>query len=474
MNDSVLLWFKNDLRLSDNESLQKAIASGKPILPVFCFDKQLYNELDLGFRKADFNRFLFTIQCLQDIRKQLIALGGNLKIVVGIPEIEIAKLVEEYQCSTLFGEQEYAPEELGMLNRLQKSIPKSCRCELTWGKTLYHIDDIPYTIEEIPLTSKAYRINTTKTTEVRKIFGRPEKVNFIKLEDWGEFPEASEFGFKEEILDKKKPYVTGGETNALMRLREYSFETEQLTSYRWTRNRSLGMEYSSKFSAYMALGCISPRTIYWEVKRYEQEIKKNASTWWLIFEIVWRDYFTFKLMRFPNAVFHTEGIKDKTLEFENDTELFKRWCEGKTGIPFVDAHMRQLNQTGYMSNRGRVNCASFLIHDYKIDWTWGASYFEAMLLDYDVSSNWLNWHYQAFESYYTNPVHQSLKYKASEYIKKYLPELSNVDDALIHAPWLLPEAELEALGYPKPQTVFKKWQRSIKAIQKKSQPKLDL
>lgn len=234
------------------------------------------------------------------------------------------------------------------------------------------------------------------------------------------------------------------------------------------------MEYSSKFSPYMALGCLSPRTVYWEVKRYEKEIKKNASTWWLIFEIVWRDYFTFKLMRFPNAVFKTEGFKDKTLEFENDMDLFTRWCKGKTGIPFVDAHMRQLNQTGYMSNRGRVNCSSFLIHDYKIDWTWGASYFESTLLDYDVSSNWMNWHYQAFESYYTNPVHQSLKYKAADYIKKYLPELSEIDDALIHAPWLLPEPKFKDLAYPKPDTVFKKWQRSLNNILKKVQPTLDL
>ena len=473
MSDCVMLWFKNDLRLTDNEALEKAMLSGKTILPVFCFDINMYKELSLSFKKADLNRFLFATQCVSDIRKQLIAIGGNLKVIVGVPELEIAKLVEKFNCSSIYGECEYAPEELGMLKRLEENLAESCTFNLFWGKTLYHIDDIPYAVKDIPLTSKAYRINTTKNTEVRRTFDRPQKGKFLELEDWGMIPEAADLGFKELQLASSQPYIHGGETNALERLHEYSFGTEQLTAYRWTRNRSLGMDYSSKFSAYMALGCISPRTIYWEVKRYEKEIKKNASTWWLIFEIVWRDYFTFKLMRFPNTAFKTDGFKNKTLAFENDSKLFKRWQDGKTGIPFVDAHMRQLNQTGYMSNRGRVNCSSFLIFDYKIDWTWGASYFESKLLDYDVSSNWMNWYYQAFESYYTNPVHQSLKYKASGYIQKYIPELSEIDDASIHAPWLLSESEFNNLGYPRPDTLFKKWQRSLNNIQKKIRPKLD-
>lgn len=104
-------------------------------------------------------------------------------------------------------------------------------------------------------------------------------------------------------------------------------------------------------------------------------------------------------MRFEDQIFQTKGYKDKEVEFENDPEKFKRWCDGNTGIPFVDAHMRQLNETGYMSNRGRVNCTSYFVHDLKIDWTWGAAYFESKLIDYDVSSNWMNWHMQAFEIY---------------------------------------------------------------------------
>ena len=140
---------------------------------------------------------------------------------------------------------------------------------------------------------------------------------------------------------------------------------------------------------------------------------------------------------------------------------FKRWKEGTTGIPFVDAHMRQLNETGYMSNRGRVNCSSYFVHDLKIDWTWGAAYFESRLIDYDVSANWMNWHMQAFEIYYTNPVYQGFKYKSKEYLQKYIPELSAIDDNRIYAPW---EYDIEA--YPKPIEIYSKWQRAINQIKK--------
>lgn len=229
MSDCVLLWFKNDLRLTDNEAFQKALLSDKPVLPVFCFDPGLYDKLDLGFRKAGINRLRFSTECVADIREQLMALGGNLKMVVGTPETQIPKLVELHNCTRIFAEREYAPEELAMVARLRKKLPDTCTLDLSWGKTLYHIDDIPYTIEDIPLTSKAYRINTTKNTKVRQTIDRPEKGHFLKLEEWGDFPEPSEFDLKVDVDDIHRPYLPGGETQALKRLQEYSFGTEQLT-----------------------------------------------------------------------------------------------------------------------------------------------------------------------------------------------------------------------------------------------------
>ena len=171
-------------------------------------------------------------------------------------------------------------------------------------------------------------------------------------------------------------------------------------------------------------------------------------------------------MRMGNAIFKTEGFRKKNIEFENNKDVFRRWCDGKTGLPFIDAHMRQLNQTGYMSNRGRVNCASFLVHDYKVDWTWGAAYFESRLIDYDVSANWMNWHMQAYEIWYTNPIHQSLKYKAADFIKTWLPELSNFEDERIYIPWHEKSADVDKADYPDPVQLFSKWSRSINNILK--------
>ncbi|MGB6151141.1 MAG: DASH family cryptochrome [Pricia sp.] len=460
--NNVILWFKNDLRLTDNETLVKATAKGNKILPVYIFDPKLYQSLDLKFPKTDLVRFEFILQCVKDLKTNLAKIGGNLMILVGEPEILIPELVRKHSCSSIFAEQEFATEELNQIKKIKLALPSDCTFDFTWGRTLYHLEDIPYEIPEIPLTSKAYRINTTKNTEVRKTLPIPAKIDVVDLDtiDWGDFPTPNDVGFT-KTKDYALTYVSGGESKALERLDYYLFESEQLTSYRWTRNRSLGMEYSSKFSPYIALGCLSPRTIYEAVKKYEKEITKNQSTWWMIFEIVWRDYFTFKLMRFQNEIYSTEGYTDKTKEFTNDPQLFKRWCNGKTGIPFVDAHMRQLNETGYMSNRGRVNCSSFLVYDYKVDWTWGAAYFESKLIDYDVGSNWMNWHTQAYQIWYTNPVNQANKYKAQEFIRKWIPELGKLNDLEVLIPW-----ECSVDGYPKPVEIFSKWSRAINKIKK--------
>lgn len=457
----VLLWFKNDLRLHDNESLQKAIDSDKPIIFYYCLDERLFEKTDLGFRKAGAARYKFLKESVEDLQKKLENLNSYLFIEYGKAEELIPKLVKKYEVATIFAEQEYASEELKIIDSLKSNLPGDVEVDLSWGKTLYHIDDIPFAIEKIPLTSKAYRIPTGKKAEVRETFQTPKKLKVFNEIESTEFPGYRKCGFYKKELDAVAIYEEGGETAALKRLEEYTFKSENLTGYRWSRNKSLGMDYSSKFSPFLAVGSLSPRTIYFKIKEYEEKIKKNQSTWWLVFELVWRDYFTFKGMRIGNAIFKTEGFRKKKLEFENDKKLFQRWCDGKTGIPFVDAHMRQLNETGYMSNRGRVNCSSFVVHDYKIDWTWGAAYFESKLIDYDVTSNWMNWHMQAYEIWYTNPIHQSLKYKGADFIRKWIPEIKDKEDLEVYLPW-----ENKISGYPKPDKIFDKWERSIKKIRK--------
>ncbi len=455
-----LVWFKNYLRLHDNEALQKAVEECEQLVFCFCVEPYLFQELKIGFRKTDVNRFKFLEQSVLDLQQNLEKIGGHLIIADESAEDFLPKLCEKFDIQDIYAEEEYASEELNLIRELQSEIP-AVTFHFYWGKTLYHKNDIPFEIATIPLTSKAYRIPVGIEAEPRTVFEVPKKLVSVKEAESTPFPSYKKYGFSKKEYENVNPLVEGGETLALARLKYYTFDSELLTGYRWSRNRSQGLDYSSKFSPYLALGCISPREIYKVVKEYEQLIKKNQSTWWLIFELVWRDYFTFKSMRFGDEIFFTKGYKHKEIEWENDPEKFQKWCEGKTGIPFIDAHMRQLNETGYMSNRGRVNCASYFVHDLKIDWTWGAAYFESRLIDYDVSSNWMNWHMQAFEIWYTNPVHQSNKYNAQDYIQEWIPELrgKNKIEALI--PW-----EFDIPDYPKPIEIYKKWTRAINLIQK--------
>ena len=441
----------------DNEALTLAMQQHDRVLPVFVYHDGMFLQTEHGFSKQATARLKFLNQSLYNLRSNLKELGSNLLLLRGDAEEQISRLVSKHGILHLYLEEEYSQEELMLQDRLAAALPK-VKITAVWGKTLYHKDDLPVPPEQTPITSKAFRISTTRHTKPREQFPVPEVKPTPNCDTWGDYMSPAEAKLDDAYLDPE-PYVTGGEDAALERLHYYLWESELLTNYKWTRNRSLGMDYSSKFSPYMALGCISPRTIYDEVKKYETTIKRNRSTWWIMFEVMWRDFFTFKGMRVGIAMFLTRGYGKKQLDWTNNQEWFKRWCAGTTGIPFVDAHMRQLNATGYMSNRGRVNCSSYLIHDLKMDWTWGAAYFESRLIDYDVSSNWMNWHNQAYETWYTNPMHQSLKYKGADYIRTWIPELETADDYAVYLPW-----EHDMLGYPQPIAIYDKWQRSINRI----------
>ncbi|MGB0980439.1 MAG: FAD-binding domain-containing protein, partial [Croceimicrobium sp.] len=164
----------------------------------------------------------------------------------------------------------------------------------------------------------------------------------------------------------------------------------RILEYKNTRNGLIGDSYSSKFSPWLALGCISAREIYWELNKFEEEVKSNSSTYWMYFELLWRDFFRFTALKEGRSFFRMKEVQAmKTLPH------FEAWRQGETGQAFVDANMKELLHTGFMSNCGRQNVASYLIHDLKIPWHLGAAWFESQLIDYDVCSNYGNWTYLA-------------------------------------------------------------------------------
>jgi len=392
-----IVWFKTDLRLQDNETLVKAISQSEAIIPVYCFDETHFETTHFGFKKTGSFRAQFLLESLLDLDKNLRALGSGLIVVKGKPEIEIPKIVAQYKAAKVFAKREVSYEEKQTEALLKEALFKiKCEFETFSTSTLYHAEDLPFSIKDIPDVFSNFRKKTEKESPIRNAFEKPSEIKSPELAVI-DLPTLEELGLPFiPIDDKAAIQFKGGETQAISRLNHYFFESKCISDYKETRNGLVGADYSSKFSAWLALGCISPRFIYQELKKYEQQFGANESTYWLVFELLWRDYFRFMMKKYNVKLFQQAGIQDKSISVGiYNIEYLQKWIDGKTGVDFVDANMKELKLTGFMSNRGRQNVASYFCNDLKLDWRFGAAYFEQQLMDYDVSSNWGNWAYLA-------------------------------------------------------------------------------
>ena len=392
-----IVWFKTDLRLQDNETLIKAIAQSEEIIPVYCLDEFQFELTDFGFKKTGSFRAQFLLESLLDFDKNLRALGSGLLVVKGKPDVEIPKIVKHYKATKVYAKREVSFEEKQTEALVQAELFKiKCELETFSTSTLYHAEDLPFSIKDIPDVFSNFRKKTEKESPIRSAFEKPSQINSPEL-DVLDFPSLEDLGLIFTPINPRAAIrFKGGETQAIARLNHYFFESKCISEYKETRNGLVGADYSSKFSAWLALGCISPRFIYEELKKYEQQFGANESTYWLFFELLWRDYFRFMMKKYNVKLFQQAGIQDKEISINqhNNCQL-QNWIDGKTGVDFVDANMIELKLTGFMSNRGRQNVASYLCNDLKLDWRFGAAYFEQQLIDYDVCSNWGNWAYLA-------------------------------------------------------------------------------
>jgi deoxyribodipyrimidine photo-lyase len=392
-----IVWFKTDLRLHDNETLVKAMDKSDEIIPVYCFDETQFEETEYGFKKTGSFRAQFLLEAVANLDKNLRALGSGLMVLKGKPEIEIPKVVSLYKVNKLYAKREVTFEEKQTEQLVQTELWKQ-QCEMiTYStSTLYHAQDLPFSIKDIPDVFSTFRKKVEKDSKIRTIFEKPISISSPEL-PVAQFPTLEELGLSFSKIDKRAAITfVGGESAALKRMNHYFSETKAISQYKETRNGLIGADYSSKFSAWLALGCLSPREIYFELKKYETQFGANESTYWLVFELLWRDYFRFMMKKYSNKFFQQSGIQDKGISVnKHNIQMLDSWINGTTGVDFVDANMLELKLTGFMSNRGRQNVASYLCNDLKLDWRYGAAYFEQQLIDYDVSSNWGNWAYLA-------------------------------------------------------------------------------
>ena len=392
-----IVWFKTDLRLHDNEALVKAIAQSDEIIPVYCFDDAHFQTTEYGFKKTGSFRAQFLLESVADLDKNLRGLGSGLIVLKGKPEVEIPKMVKEYKAYKVFAKREVAHEEKETDALVESELFKvRCEFETFSTSTLYHAQDLPFSIKDIPDVFTAFRKKTEKDATIRTVFKKPLEINSPLLNPI-QLPTLSDLGLDEITADTRAVLrFKGGETEALKRMNHYFFETKSISKYKETRNGLIGADYSSKFSAWLSLGCLSPREIYFELKKYEDEFGANESTYWLVFELLWRDYFRFMMKKYHAKFFQLAGIQDKGIKVnKHNIDVLQSWIDGETGVDFVDANMIELKLTGFMSNRGRQNVGSYLCNDLKLDWRYGAAYFEQQLIDYDVCSNWGNWAYLA-------------------------------------------------------------------------------
>ena len=475
----IILWYRNDLRIHDHEPLYKALKVNAQIIPIYCLDPRQFSQTDFGFPKTGVFRAKFLLESIADLRNNLQKLGSNLVIFQDKPEIVIPRLAQQLSAKSVFFHQEVTELEVKVERLVHQALKQiGVRLKSFWGHTLYHPDDLPFEIKQLPELFTTFRKDVEKNSSVNPTFSIPKKLSSLPKIDVGELPTLSDLNLEKPPLNSQGVLeFKGGETAAKERVKNYFWQQDYLKVYKETRNGMLGANYSSKFSPWLALGCLSPRYIYEQVKEYEYQRVKNQSTYWLIFELIWRDYFRFICQKHGNKIFHKSGLQGIAIPWQEDWEKFRKWQAGQTGFPLVDANMRELLATGFMSNRGRQNVASFLTKNLGINWQMGAEWFESLLIDYDVCSNWGNWNYTAGVGNdgrgfrYFNIPKQAKDYDPEgKYVKHWLPELGQVPPAKVHEPWKLLPVEQDRFGvkigvdYPEP--IIDLWQ-SVKENEKK-------
>ncbi|WP_178988616.1 DASH family cryptochrome [Winogradskyella schleiferi] len=390
-----LVWFRNDLRTIDNEVLFEAQKNCDQLIAVYCFDPRQFTFDRFGFKKTEKYRAQFLIETVTNLKFQLRNLNIDLLIYHDFPEAKISEICEHFEINSIYFQREWTQEEVNVENHLKSKLD-NVEFHSYYNQFLYHPEDINFEIAKTPQVFTVFRKKLEKHIDIRKELKINKCAEENRIENTTEIPTLKDLGFEHFETHPNTAFpFKGGESEALNRLNDYFFSTKKLGFYKKTRNGLVGSDYSSKFSAWLANGSISARTIYWKVKQFEAEHYKNQSTYWLIFELIWRDYFKYVSLKYGNQIFKIDGILNKNYNWSTDKVQVEKWIQGKTNSDFVNANMLEIKKTGWMSNRGRQNVASYFAKELQLDWRIGAAYFESLLIDYDVHSNYGNWLYVA-------------------------------------------------------------------------------
>jgi len=405
--NTALYWFRSDLRLEDNPNFLSACNASDALLPICVHAPQ--ESLIWGFDRIGQHRQQFLDDALSDLRQQLEQLGSGL-LELQAPQDSSSRAVDlvintahHHGIKTIYCEVIQAPEEMQALALLRQA-GFTVHAELE--STMIAVRDLPFAPDAMPDQFTQFR---SKIEKAKYLFTKPVPApsqipplpeNFKRLD----FIPGTQTAIRAESLiqptghpNSSFPHYReayrGGTTAVVAHLKQY-LERALPHTYKATRNQLHGLDYSCKLSPWLALGSISARSIMQALRQFESEQGANEGSYWLWFELLWRDYFRVLHLKYGKQLYCASGLNQSEKPILN-ARGFEHWCSGTTGESIVDAGMRELKATGYLSNRLRQVVASYLVYDLHSDWRAGAAWFESQLLDYDVYSNQGNWLYIA-------------------------------------------------------------------------------
>jgi len=439
-----IVWLRHAFRLDDQPLLAEAARKCDALL--------IAADSAAGVR-AGVHRERFHAQSLAEFDAALRRRGQWLYLMAGDPVDWLPRLAASLEARSVFVNDLPGSEEASQIERLGQLLPRQCGLNVGRDNRLFDglFDDDKLARAAWPMSFSSFRRKVENRREPASPVDPPETLppppGIVSASEPLQAPDSSGL-------------LAGGERAGRERLVDYVFRRRLVTNYKQTRNGMLSADDSTRFSPWLANGCLSARRVWREVERFEAEVGANESTCWVKFELLWREYFRWLMDATGSALFRPSGLVDAVPESRPDPTRLQAWRHGRTGVPLIDAAMRELAETGYTSNRARQNAASFLVKDLHQDWREGAAWFEHQLVDYDTASNWGNWAYQAgtgtdTKDRWFNVIGQARRYDPNaEYLGHWLPELRDLDPAERFMPW---KAATPVVGYPAPLVEDARW-----------------
>jgi deoxyribodipyrimidine photo-lyase len=386
-----LIWFKNDLRMHDNASLANAANECDVVLPLFIIDPRWSASTVYGFKKTGAFRMQFIYECVLALQQKMRESGSDLMIAEGLPEEIIPALILKHQITDVYTKQEFGCDEKSMLGKI-KNVCKIFRVNIHTQNTQTLLNH--EAIDKTTMPGKfADFVASIKVDMPLRTLANSFEIKQTIAFDSSTTVSAFDKYMPSKSMDERTVFpFQGGEDQALQRLKTYIWSNalpDQLESYQ----TQSALAYSSKFSPWLAQGCLSVAFIYQEIKAYQTANPDSTACDVFLMDLLWREFFYLTFDKYGVKFFRQGGVHNKALVCIKDYEALSAWIQAQTEDDYINANMMELAKTGWLSASGRKHVVNYLSKQMLVDWRIGGAYFESQLLDYDVCLNYGNWAY---------------------------------------------------------------------------------